>query len=156
MAGAAGGLVSSRGSMKIHEIMTPAVQCVRPGDNLVEAAGLMRDLDVGVVPVCDHHDLVGILTDRDIAVRAVAAGCDPARTFVRDVMTPDVVFVYDDEDVGTAIRMMEENQVRRTPVLTRAHRLAGILSLGDLAVDASAELSAEALREVSRPAAPVR
>lgn len=142
--------------MKIREIMTPAVQCVRPGDNLVEAAGIMRELDVGAVPVCEDRELVGMLTDRDITVRAVAEGRDPNETYVRDVMTPDVMFVYDDENLDAAVRMMEHHQVRRAPVMSRARRLVGIVSLGDIAVDANATLSAEALREVSRPAAPVR
>ena len=142
--------------MKIREIMTPAVQCVRPGDNLVEAAGVMRELDVGVVPVCDHHELVGIVTDRDIAVRAVAEGCDPTRTFVRDIMTPQVMCVRDDDEVGTVVQLMEQHQIRRAPVMSHTGRLVGIVSLGDIAVDASPALSAEALREVSRPAAPVR
>ncbi len=145
-----------RERMKIREIMTPAVQCVRPGDNLVEAAGVMRELDVGVVPVCDNHELVGMLTDRDIAVRAVAEGWDPNRTFVRDIMSPHVVFVYDDDTVDSVVQLMEEHQIRRAPVMTRENKLAGIVSLGDIAVDASPNLSAEALREVSRPAAPVR
>jgi CBS domain-containing protein len=142
--------------MKIREIMTPAVQCVRPEDNLVEAAGVMRELDVGVVPVCEGHELVGMLTDRDITVRAVAAGRDPNATLVKDVMTPDVFSVYDDDTVDAAVTVMEEHQIRRAPVITRERRLVGIVSLGDIAVDANADLSAEALREVSRPAAPVR
>lgn len=142
--------------MKIREIMTPAVQCVRPGDNLVEAAALMRELDVGAVPVCNGSELVGILTDRDITVRAVAEGHDPNRTPVRQVMTAEVVFVYDDEGLDAAVRMMERHRIRRAPVMTREKRLVGIVSLGDIAVDANAVLSAEALREVSRPAAPVR
>ncbi|HVU35905.1 MAG TPA: CBS domain-containing protein [Opitutaceae bacterium] len=142
--------------MKISEIMTPAVQCVRPDDNLVEAAGLMRELDVGVVPVCEHQVLIGILTDRDIAIRAVAGGLDPNQTQVRDVMSPHVVFVYDDEPLDAAVRLMEEHRIRRAPVMTREKRLTGIVSLADIAVDADARMSAEALREVSRPAAPVR
>lgn len=142
--------------MKIREIMTPAVQCVRPDDTLVEAAGVMRELDVGVVPVCENRDLVGMLTDRDIAIRAVAAGLNPDRTVVRDIMTPHVIFVYEDDNLDAAVRMMEDHQIRRAPVMSRDNRLVGIVSLGDIAVDANAALSAEALREVSRPAAPVR
>jgi CBS domain-containing protein len=142
--------------MKIREIMTPAVQCVRPDDNLVEAAAVMRELDVGVVPVCDAQSLVGMLTDRDIAIRAVAEGSDPNSTFVREVMSPHVVFVYEDDSVDHAVKLMEEHQIRRAPVMSREKRLTGIVSLGDIAVDANPDLSAEALREVSRPAAPVR
>jgi CBS domain-containing protein len=150
-----GACYSSR-LMKVREIMTPAVQCVRPEDNLVEAAGVMRELDVGAVPVCDRGEVIGIVTDRDITVRATAEGRDPNRTFVHQVMSPGVVFAYEDDTVESVVQLMEENQVRRAPVLTRQKKLAGIVSLGDLAVDANTQLSAEALREVSRPATPVR
>lgn len=142
--------------MKIREIMTPAVQCVRPDDNLVEAAGVMRDLDVGAVPVCEHGEIVGMLTDRDITVRAVAGGADANGTFVRDVMTPHVVFVYEDDTVDAVVRLMEHHKVRRTPVMSIEKRLVGIVSLGDIAVEGSRDLSAVALRDISQPAAPVR
>lgn len=142
--------------MKIREIMTPAVQCVRPDDNLVEAAGVMRDLDVGVVPVCDEGKVVGMLTDRDITVRAVAQGADANQMAVRDIMSPQVVCVYEDDSVDAVIRLMEHHQVRRTPVMSIDQRLVGIVSLGDIAVDASPALSAVALRDISQPAAPVR
>jgi CBS domain-containing protein len=142
--------------MKIRDVMTPAVQCVSPDDNLVEAAGVMRDLDVGAVPVCEQGTPVGMLTDRDITVRAVAQGYDPAATKVREVMSSEVILVHEDDSVDSLVQLMERHQIRRVPVLTRDERLAGIVSLGDLAVDANTSLSAEALREVSRPSAPVR
>jgi CBS domain-containing protein len=142
--------------MKIREIMTPQVQCVRPEDTLVEAAGVMRQLDVGAVPVCDDERVVGILTDRDITVRAVAEGCDPNQTTVSDAMSPQIVCVYDDQLVSEAVRLMELHQIRRTPVINRQDRLVGIISLGDVAVAANSNLSAEALRQVSQPATPVR
>ena len=141
--------------MKVRDIMTPAVQCVRPDDNLVEAAGLMRELDVGAVPVCERSEIIGIVTDRDITIRATAAGRDPNATSVREVMSPHVLCVHEDDSVDAVVRLMEENQIRRAPVLAREGKLTGIVSLGDIAVDASVQLSAEALREVSRPAAPV-
>ena len=142
--------------MKIREIMTPDAQCVPPDETLVDAALLMRQLDVGVLPVCDGDDLVGMITDRDIAIRAVADSRHPATTMVREVMTPGTVTVFEDQDVNEAVHIMEEHQIRRAPVMNREGRLVGIVSLGDIAVDASAALSGEALKRVSQPAEPVR
>jgi CBS domain-containing protein len=116
----------------------------------------MRDLDVGSLPVCDNDRLAGIVTDRDIAVRGVANGRDPEKTHVREVMTPGIVYVFDDEDTQRAARVMEEHQIRRLPVLNRAKRLVGIISLGDIAVRASAVLSGDALQAVSEPPIPIR
>jgi CBS domain-containing protein len=142
--------------MKIREIMTPDAQCVGPDETLVDAAGLMRQLDVGVLPVCDDGEVIGMLTDRDITIRAVADARDPGTTKVREIMSPGSVSVFEDQNVDEAVHMMEEHQVRRAPVLNRENRLVGILSLGDIAVDASAALSGEALKRVSQPAEPVR
>ena len=142
--------------MKIREIMTPDAQCVQPDETLVDAAGLMRQLDVGVLPVCDGDEVVGMITDRDIAVRAVADARHPATTMVREIMTPGTINVFEDQDVAEAVRTMEENQIRRAPVLNRDNRLVGIVSLGDIAVDASEQLSGEILKRVSQPAEPVR
>jgi len=142
--------------MKIREIMTPDAQCVQPDETLVDAAGLMRQLDVGVLPVCDGDEVVGMITDRDIAVRAVADARHPATTMVREIMTPGTINVFDDQDVAEAVRTMEDNQIRRAPVLNRDNRLVGIVSLGDIAVDASEQLSGEILKRVSQPAEPVR
>jgi CBS domain-containing protein len=137
--------------------MTPDVQCVSPGDTLVEAAGLMRQLDVGVLPVCEQDRLAGILTDRDIAVRAVADGRDPNQTSVREVMSPGAIYsVHEDEDVNDAIRVLEKHQVRRVPVLNADGKLVGIVSMGDIADETNTAVSGEALKEVSRPAQPVR
>jgi CBS domain-containing protein len=143
--------------MKIAEIMTPDVQCVAPEDNLVEAASLMRQLDVGILPVCEGDKVVGILTDRDIAIRAVADGRDPNQAKVRETMSPGIVyFVRDDQDVEDAVRIMEQHQIRRAPVLNREEKLVGIVSIGDIAVETNTALSGEALKEVSQPAQPVR
>src|SRR5690349_8319555 len=106
--------------MKIAEIMTPDVQCIRPDDSLVEAASLMRQLDVGVLPVCENEKLIGMITDRDIAVRAVADGRDPNATKVRDTMSPGIIYyVREDQDVEDAVRIMEQHQIRRAPVMSR-------------------------------------
>jgi CBS domain-containing protein len=118
----------------------------------------MKELDVGMLPVCGDNDrLVGTLTDRDITIRAVAEGLDPRTALVRDVMTPSVVYCFEDEDVEEAARLMKDNQVRRLVVLNRDKRLVGIVSLGDLAVDTGDEhLAGSALEAVSEPDMPRR
>jgi CBS domain-containing protein len=120
--------------MQLKEIMTPGVEDISPEATLREAAEKMRHLDIGPLPVCDGDRLVGLLTDRDITVRAVAEGRDPATTRVREVMTPEVVYGYDNQDSRDAARLMEQYQIRRLPVLNHAKRLVGMVSLGDLAV----------------------
>jgi CBS domain-containing protein len=143
--------------VKIAEIMTPDVQCIGPDDTLVEAASVMRQLDVGALPVCEGDKLIGMLTDRDIAIRAVADGRDPNTTKVRDTMSPGIVYyVREDQEVDDAIRVMEQHQVRRAPVMNRHEKLVGIVSLGDIAVETNLTLCGEALKEVSQPAQPVR
>jgi CBS domain-containing protein len=138
--------------MQIKEIMTRNVECARPDATLEQAAQRMRDLDVGTLPVCDNDRLAGMLTDRDIAIRAVAEGMDPRSTTVRDVMTSGVTYCFENQDVDEAARLMEEKQVRRIVVLDERKRLAGILSLGDLAVrHGDDRLSGEALEAVSEP-----
>ena len=144
--------------MQVSKVMTRDAECVRPDNTLQEAARKMRDLDVGPMPVCGDNDrLVGMLTDRDIAVRAVAEGKDPTACKVRDVMTPDVVYCFDDEPVDEAERVMKEKQIRRLLVLNRDKRLVGIVSLGDLAVRGDNRREAgDVLHDVSEPAVPVR
>lgn len=135
--------------MKIAEIMTPCVRCAQSDITLAEAAVVMRDMDVGALPVCENGRLVGMLTDRDITLRAVAECRDPRWTTVRDAMSDGVVYVFSDQEVEDAAELMERRRVRRLPVLDRKRRLVGIVSLGDLAVNASSELSGGALKVVS-------
>jgi len=138
--------------MQVREVMTGNIQVVSPHNTLHEAAELMRSLDVGFLPVCAGGRLVGMLTDRDITVRGVAEGEDPWEGRVRDAMTSEAVYCFEDDDVAEAGRIMQENQVRRLPVLNRDRRLVGIVSLGDLAVHAADEhLSENTLRAVSEP-----
>lgn len=138
--------------MKVSQIMTPEVETVAPEAALQDAAGCMREIDVGVLPVCDGERLVGMLTDRDIILRAVAEGRDPRTTRVRDVMSEEVRYAFDDQDVEEAVQLMNEHQVRRLPVLNRQKRLIGIVSLGDVAVRTDdEELSGQALEGVSEP-----
>jgi CBS domain-containing protein len=139
--------------MKISEIMTPNVEVVSPGATLQEAASKMRDLDVGPIPVCDGERIHGIVTDRDITIRATAEGLDP--TSVDRVMTPGVHWCYEDDDVEAAERLMRDNQVRRILVMNRDKKLVGIVSLGDIAVDANQDQqTANTLEGISQPAQP--
>lgn len=131
--------------------MTSGARCIAPESNLTEAARLMAELDVGALPVCSNDRLAGMVTDRDIAVRAVAQGRDPNKTKVQDAMSGGIVFIYEDDDVEEAARLFEAKRIRRLPVLNREKRLVGIISLGDLAVNAGAGLGGEALKEVSEP-----
>jgi CBS domain-containing protein len=144
--------------MRVSEVMTRGVECIRPTQTIAQAAERMRELNVGSLPVCGDNDrLVGMITDRDITVRATAGACDPHATYVSDVMTPTVIYCFEDQDVREAARLMEENQIRRLVVLTDDKRLVGIVSLGDLAVKTGDdELSGEALEQVSEPAMPQR
>ena len=118
--------------MKVSEIMTRDVVVASPSDNLQRAAQLMETNDFGVLPVGENDRLVGMLSDRDITIRAVARGLVPGQAKVGEVMTSDVKYVYDDESIEDAARSMEALQVRRLPVLNREKRLVGIVSLGDL------------------------
>lgn len=140
--------------MKVHEIMTAHAKCVSPENSLVEAAGLMRELDVGALPVCEDDRLVGMVTDRDLAVRGVALGRDPQTTLVRDVMTPGVAYVSADTAVEDAARLMQERGIRRLPVLNRESRLVGIVALADLAITSHPAFAGFTLREVSHPVRP--
>ncbi len=144
--------------MLVKEVMTRNVECISPDDTIQTAARKMRDLNVGPLPVCGENDrLVGMVTDRDITVRATAEGRDPTRTPIRDVMTPDVVYVFEDQDARDAADTMATRQIRRVLVLNRAERLTGIVSMADLAVDAGKETrSGDTLRHVSEPAEPNR
>lgn len=120
--------------MQLREVMTRNVEPIRPDITIQEAAQKMKALDVGVLPVWDGQ-LSGIITDRDIVVRGIAEGRDPRNVKVSEVMTRDVAYCYEDQDVQEAARLMQERQVRRMLVLNRDKQLAGILSLGDLATN---------------------
>jgi CBS domain-containing protein len=138
--------------MKIKDVMTKTVETVRPDQSLQEAASKMKTLDVGPIPVVDNGKLVGMLTDRDIVVRSTAEGKDPRTTKVSAAMTPNVVCCKEDDEVKDAARTMEDKQIRRLVVVDAQQRVAGIVSLGDIAVDTSNEkMSGRVLEEVSKP-----
>lgn len=137
--------------MKVREAMTRDVRLVRPDQTIRDAAKLMAELDIGALPVEENDRLVGMITDRDIAVRAVAEGKSPD-TRVRDAMSKEVKYAYEDQSIEEVTQNMGDLRVRRLPVLDRDKRLVGILSLGDLAIDEGAQDEAgEALGRISRP-----
>jgi CBS domain-containing protein len=138
--------------MQINEIMTLDVEVIRPDAPISEAAEKMKNLDVGPLPVCDGQRLVGMVTDRDIVLRAVAEGRDPNTTKVEDVMSPQVAYCFEDQRVEEAAQMMEARQIRRLPILDREKQLVGIVSLGDIAIGTRDEqLAGQVLEEVSAP-----
>jgi CBS domain-containing protein len=140
--------------MRLDTIMTRDVEIVQPDAPLQIAAQKMRDRDVGSLPVVEQGQVVGIITDRDITVRAVAAGFDPRTTRVRNLATTEVIWCYPDQDVEKGARLMEDYQIRRLVILdNKTQQLVGIISLADIAQRAAAEKSAQILEKVSEPAA---
>jgi len=135
--------------MQVSELMTRDVRIVAPSDTIERAAAMMGEVDAGAIPVGENDRLVGMITDRDIAVRAVAQG-KPPQTPVREVMSSDVKYCFEDERIEDVARNMGDIQVRRLPVLNRDKRLVGIVSLGDLAVEHVAQAGA-ALSNISEP-----
>lgn len=143
--------------MQLRDVMTRNVEITQPDATVQEAAVKMKALNIGALPVCDGDRLVGLLTDRDITVRATADGRNPANTTIREVMTPDIAYCFDDQKIGEAARVMAEKQIRRMPVLDRNKRLVGIISLGSLAVHTKDDnLVGDVLKQVSKPASPER
>ncbi|MBD3218318.1 MAG: CBS domain-containing protein [candidate division Zixibacteria bacterium] len=122
--------------MQTKEIMKEEVRLIHPERTLLEAAKKMQQFDIGALPVVDDGKVVGMITDRDILVRAVAEGGNPNETKTADVMTKEVVTAYDDQDVNEAGKLMKENQIRRLVILNRNNEISGMLSLGDLATAA--------------------
>lgn len=137
----------------ISEIMTRDVTVVAPTDSVQRAAELMRDLDVGSLPVCNGTKLVGMITDRDITLRSTAEGRTPGEVKVSDVMTDRVLWCFEDQTAGEVLQQMGDEQIRRIPVVSRDKELIGIVALGDLAtrVDVNTEST---LEEVSAPSSP--
>jgi CBS domain-containing protein len=139
----------------VSEVMTRGVEVIGPEDSLQHAAQLMDELNIGALPVCEGSRLVGMITDRDITVRATAAGLPPAETCVSEVMTEQTRWCTDDQTVDDVMKQMGDVQIRRLPVLNAKKEIVGIVSLGDLATRQSAHVD-EALREISSPSEPDR
>lgn len=122
---------------QIKDVMSPNFKWMAPDSPVSQVAQAMRDMDIGFMPLAENDKMIGMVTDRDITVRAIAEGKDPANTAAREVMTPKTYYCYDDQDVEEVCNNMGEIQVRRLPVVNRDKRLVGIVSLGDLAQEAS-------------------
>jgi CBS domain-containing protein len=137
-------------AMKIGKVMSREVQLIKPDDTIRSAAALMKKIDAGLLPVTENDKLVGMITDRDIAIRGVAEGKGPDAK-VRDAMSPEVKYCFEDEDVAHVAENMAELQVRRLPVMNRDKRLVGIVSLADLAIEGSLPKTAKALHGISQP-----
>ena len=136
--------------MRVNQVMSHDVYVAHPDHTIQQAARAMCDIDVGALPVGENDRLVGMITDRDIAVRAVAENLAPS-TKVGEVMSRDVKFCYDDEDADHVARNMGDQRVRRLPVVNRDKRLVGILALSDLATQGDAQPAAQALHGISQP-----
>ena len=140
--------------MKVSELMTSDVQTVTPETDLVTVAKQMKELNVGVIPVVEGDTLVGLITDRDIVIRALALGEDVRDSAVRDYLSPDPTTVAPDDDARQATEIMAREQIRRLPVVENG-KLVGIVSLGDVAVDVGTDkLSGDVLEQISEPSEP--
>ena len=140
--------------MKVSECMTREVTTIAPDRTIRDAARLMSDRDIGAIPVGDNDRLVGMITDRDIAVRAIGRGKGPD-TLIREVMTDEVLYCFEDEELNHVARNMGDIQVRRLPVMDRQKRLVGIVALGYIANGATSKrLVGEALSGISREGGP--
>ena len=135
--------------MKVSKCMTRDVELVSPTQTIRDAAQMMAELDAGALPVQQDDRLVGMITDRDIAVRAVAQGKSP-ETPVRDVMSPEVLYCFDDQEIEDVSRNMGEVKVRRLPVVNRDKRLVGIISIGDLALKEEQTLTGSTVARISK------
>jgi CBS domain-containing protein len=139
----------------IADVMTRDVAVLAPFESIQSAAQLMDELNVGAVPVCDGQRLVGVITDRDIAVRAVASGLQPD-TPIADAMSEPVHWCYEDQPLSELMDQMREAQLRRIPVVDHDKHLVGIISLGDLVTRGDRDASAETLQQISTPSQPDR
>jgi len=136
--------------MKIKEIMTRTVEVIHPSDTLQNAAEKMRNHNVGFLPVYNGGELIGVLTDRDIVVRAMAKGADPRTMLSWEMITSPAIYCFEDQSVDDAIDLMHDNQIRRLVILNRTTKqLAGVISLGDLAINVDDKMSGEVLQYIS-------
>jgi CBS domain-containing protein len=136
--------------MKVKEVMHKGVDWVGPDTPITELAKLMRQHDVGAIPIGENDKLIGMVTDRDIVCKGLARdGFDPRRSTARDVMTEGIHCCREDDDLAKAVRHMETLKIRRLPVINKNKRMVGILSLGDISASASTDLLSEWARSVS-------
>ena len=143
--------------MQVKEIMTLNVETINSQADLIEASGKMKMLNIGALPVWEDEELIGMVTDRDIAIRAVAEQKDPSKTSVKEIMTSEVCCCFEDDDICDAARVMEENSIHRLLVVNGENNPVGFISLSDFAVKSNDEhLTCELLERISEPACPHR
>ncbi len=137
--------------MQLKDIMTRETETCRPDATLVEVSQQLKQRNIGSLPVCDGDKLVGMLTDRDIVVRGIGEKRDPNATRVRDIMSQEVAWAFEDQDIRDAAKVMEQKKVRRLPILNRSNRLVGIISIDDLAARARQveKLAGEVLSQIA-------
>ena len=138
--------------MKLHEVMTRDVEIIHPEDTLQTAAKKMRDRNIGFLPVCEGDRLIGVLSDRDLIVRALADGADSSAIVGRDLVTSPAIYCFEDQSLDEAAKLMHDNQIRRLVILNRDDkRMVGVISLGDLAINVDDKLSGDVLQSISEP-----
>ena len=137
--------------MKVREIMTTNVECVGPDTNVIDLAQKMKTLDVGFLGVCENDRLVGTVTDRDLVIRGIASGRDPNMSSARDVMTHDVFWCFEEDNVKDVAAKMREKEVRRMLILSKDKRLVGVVSIGDLSKVEEKE-SGKTLKDITEAA----
>jgi CBS domain-containing protein len=142
--------------MLIKEIMTPNPEIVRFEDPVIKAAKVMKEINVGAIPIFDGEDAVGLVTDRDITIRLVAEGRDPKTLKVGDIMSSEVITCKDNADAQEAAKIMKQKNVRRLLVKNEQNKIVGLVTLGDLATSIGKEVSGDVLQEISKPARPER
>ena len=136
--------------MKVKDVMTGSVEFIQPNDTLKMAAQKMKERDIGFLPVYEGDELIGVLTDRDLAVRALASDMNPDAIVGRELVTSPVVYCYEDQDVEEAARLMRDNQIRRLVVLNRnTNQPAGVVSLGDLSRNVKEKTAGQTLERIS-------
>jgi CBS domain-containing protein len=135
---------------KVHEVMTDRPRCVTPETPVTEAAQLMESDDIGSLPILDGEQLAGMVTDRDIVIRAIAKGKDPRGMPVREVASRELVTVRAEDELSDALRLMAREQVRRLPVVDDDNRLVGILAQADVAAEAKEKAVGEMVEEISK------
>jgi CBS domain-containing protein len=136
---------------RLKDLMSPDVQIISPDATIKDAAQYMRKGNFGMMPVGENDRMIGAISDRDIAIRAVADGKGPTAK-VREVMSEGIVWAYEDDSVDVAVKLMSDHQIRRLPIVNAAKRLVGIVALGDVAVvKADIEAAGEALSNISKP-----
>lgn len=138
--------------MKIKDIMTRDVKFISPNLTIMEAANVMREKDIGALPVGENDKLLGMLTDRDLTVRGTAIGSDPKTAIVKQIMTPKCLYCFEEDSVEDTAENMAQNQIRRLAVLNNDKRLVGIVALADISLKASKETAGKALEGISKKA----